>query len=94
MSSPFDDFDLVDVLEVHDTFALRLAAATLEDAGISYMIAGDRPGFTMGPMGYAEVGEMPLCNCQSVIQVAREDEKEARELLAPIANPEPVPPDE
>jgi hypothetical protein len=91
---PLDDVDLVNVLEVHDTFALRLATATLDDAGISYMIAGDKPGFTMGPMGYAEIGEMPLCNCCSLIQVAREDEKEARELLAPIANPELVPPDE
>lgn len=70
------DADLVAVLEVHDSFALGLATSTLEDADISYMIGGEQPRYLIGPMGFVEVGEMPLCKCHSVIQVAREDEGE------------------
>jgi hypothetical protein len=86
--------EFIDVLEVHDMFALRLATSTLDDAGISYQIGGEQPRYRIGPTGDAELDDMPLCKFDSVIQVAREDEKEARELLAIIENPEPVPPDE
>jgi len=75
--------EFASVLEVHDSFALRLATATLEEAGVSFMVVGEQPRDVTGLLGGS------LCKCHSVIQVAREDEKEARELLAPIENPEP-----
>jgi len=83
-----DNAEFIAVLEVHDSFALRLATATLEEAGISFMIVGEQPRDVTGLLGGS------LCKCHSVIQVAREDENEARELLAPIENPEPTLPAE
>jgi hypothetical protein len=80
--------EFASVLAVHDSFALRLATATLEEAGISFMIVGEQPRDVTGLLGGS------LCKCHSVIQVAREDEKEARDLLAPIENPEPDSPAE
>ena len=61
---PEISLDLVTVLEARDSFALDLAKASLEDAGIEYLVVEGRG-----------------------IQVAREYEAEARELLAPLEEP-------
>ena len=80
----------VTVLEIRDSFALSLAKSTLEDAGIGYAVRGDDPlSFERIP-GTRGIGEIPLCNCTCWIMVAPEDESEARALLEPLANPEPL----
>jgi hypothetical protein len=61
---PETDLSLVTVLEARDSFAMYLAKASLEDAGIEYVVVEGRS-----------------------IQVAREYETEARELLAPLQEP-------
>jgi hypothetical protein len=67
--------ELVTVLDTADPFAVRLARASLDDAGIEYLMTGEdsRP--------YPGLG----AGCS--IQVALEREKEARELLGPLQEP-------
>jgi hypothetical protein len=83
------DLDLVTVLEASDTFALALAKASLEDAGIDYVVSGDDPRYIAGFPDAFAVGETPLWKCSSRIQVAREAEAEAHALLEPLQNPLP-----
>jgi hypothetical protein len=72
---PGMDPELVTVLDTTDSFALSLARASLEDAGIEYLLVGEdsRP--------YPGLG----AGCR--IQVAPEYETEARDLLAPLQEP-------
>ena len=84
------DPELVTVLETRDTFALSLAKASLEDAGIDYLVIGDDPRYFVGfpgAFGSSGIGETPLAQCFCKIQVARESEAEARAVLEPLQNP-------
>jgi len=84
------ELESVTVLETHDTFALALAKASLEEAGIEYLVKSrDLPALRM-PQDGTSLGLTPLCGCYSQIQVAREFADEARELLEPLRNPEPA----
>lgn len=85
-----DPFELVTVFEARDSFALSLAKAALEDSGIEYLVAGEEPGLMPGLQGTSGIGEIPLWKCSCRIQVTREFEQAARELLEPLRNPEPV----
>jgi Putative prokaryotic signal transducing protein len=67
--------ELVTVLDTSDAFALSLARASLEDAGIEYFLIGEDSRACPG-LGAA---------CR--IQVSREHETEARDLLAPLQEP-------
>ena len=82
-----DHLALATVLETDDSFALSLAKASLEDAGIDYLVAGDDPRYIAGFPGAFGIGETPLCGCHSRIQVAPEFEAEARDLLEPLTLP-------
>lgn len=84
------DLELVTVLETRDSFALSLAKASLEDAGIDYLVSGDEPRYIAGFAGAFGVGETPLCRCSCRIQVAPESESEARALLEPLQKPDPA----
>jgi hypothetical protein len=78
--------ELVTVLETPDAFAVGLAKASLEDAGIEYEIeGGDRGlprflGMATGQPGTALYR----------VQVAREDAAEARQFVEPLENPDDV----
>lgn len=87
-----DDLDLVTVLETGDTFALSLAKAALEDAGINYLVSGDDPRYfsIYGAVGAPGIGQTPLWKCSCAIQVARESEAQARALLESLENPPPA----
>src|SRR5712692_1093264 len=78
--------DLVTVLEARDTFALSLAKASLDEAGIDYIVSEEDPGWAPGFHGSSGIGATPLWKCSSRIQVAREFESEARALLEPLEN--------
>ena len=67
--------ELVTVLETADAFAVGLAKASLEDAGIEYEINGKVAKPSRGTPMYR-------------VQVTREDEADARVLLEPLQNPE------
>ncbi len=71
--------------------ALTLAKASLEDAGIEYVVVGDEPRYIAGFPGAFGLGEMPLFRGGWGIQVAPEFENEARTLLEPLQNPESQP---
>lgn len=81
---------LVTILETTDSFALSLAKASLEEAGIQYVVSGDEPRYIAGFPGAFGVGETPLCKCRCVIQVTPEDEREARTLMEPLKQPNPI----
>jgi hypothetical protein len=76
--------ELITVLETSDPFVANLAKATLEDNGIEFVMAGDDPeerGLTgMSPMGAAT----------SKFQVEADCADQARELLDPLLNPQPI----
>ena len=87
---PVEEHDLrvVTVLETEDTVALRLAEAALEEAGIEYLVSSDEPlrqcfrgGFGLSP------DMVPYQTCR--IQVAPEQEAEARVILEPLEHPSP-----
>ena len=82
--------ELVTVLETRDSFALTLAKASLEEAGIDYIVSGDEPRYIAGFPGAFGVGETPLCNCSCRIQVTPQREREARALLEPLQKPDPA----
>jgi Putative prokaryotic signal transducing protein len=85
-----DVLELVTVLGTSDTFALTLARASLEDAGIDYVVACDEHGHhPMFPSAFP-MGAAPICTCECRIQVTPEYENEARALLEPIERPEPI----
>jgi len=75
------DVEFVTVLETRDPVALNLAKASLEEAGIEYLMASGESAVAL--MGLAYYPGF----CQ--IQVAREDEEEARALLEPLQEPNP-----
>ena len=82
---PGHDVDLITVFEAEDSFALTLAKASLEDAGIEYVVDGDDPKYIAGIPGAFGIGEVALgtkCSCR--IQVAHEFEQEASALLEPL----------
>src|ERR1700733_9706488 len=70
--------DLVTVLESSDPFAVNLAKATLEDAGIEYAMEGD-DSTERGLTGMSPMGAMA-----SKIQVESVRADEAREVLEPL----------
>jgi len=76
--------ELVTVLETSDPFQMNLAKATLEDAGIEYVVAGDDAAERL--LTGMPVGAHTL---QFQVEIARE--AEARAALEPLENPEPVP---
>jgi hypothetical protein len=84
------DLELVTVLETGDSFALSLAKASLDDAGIAYLVVGNDPRYIAGFPGAFGIGETPLCGCSCRIQVAPESEAEARDLLEPLQAPLPA----
>lgn len=45
------DLQLVTVLETRDTFGLSLAKASLDEAGIDYLVTGDDPRYLAGIPG-------------------------------------------
>lgn len=65
------DIDLVEVLKVENLVALGLAESILEEAGIHYLVSGQRLYAAGFPVN------RPLW-----IKVDRSDEEEARQLLA------------
>jgi len=80
--SPSDpDLNLVVVLETNDPFALALAKGVLEEAGIPYF-------------GLNEITRLvndvdPMLRKWVRLQVARDREAEARDLLASLLQPVP-----
>ena len=79
--------ELVTVLETDDAFAISLAKAALEDAGIEYMVYGETSryapiGDLAGRLGSGSPSAKAYC-----VQVTSEFQKEARELLEPFEEP-------
>ena len=83
-SAKTHEVDLVTVLETSDSFAVNLGKATLEDAGIEYVVEGDDPG-ERGLTGMSQMGAMA-----ERLKVASASADEARELLEPLLNPKPA----
>jgi hypothetical protein len=75
---------LVTVLETSDRFAIDLAKATLEDAGIEYVTGGD------DVVERALTGMSPMGASASKIQVESANADAAREVLEPLLHPEPI----
>jgi len=75
---------LVTVLETSDRFAIDLAKATLQDAGIQFVLDGDDSA-ERGLTGMTPMGAMAS---RFQVESARADE--ARELLEPVIHPEPI----
>jgi hypothetical protein len=76
--------ELVTVLETSDPFVANLAKATLEDNGIEYVLAGDDPDERQ-LSGMSSMGAMT-----SRFQVEAHCAEQAREVLDPLRNPEPL----
>jgi hypothetical protein len=81
---------LTTVLETRDSFAVKLAEATLEDAGIEYVACEEDYGFLPGIFGTSGIGETPLWKCSCRIQVPVEHEETARALLENLQSEEPL----
>ena len=79
---------LVTVLVTRDSMGLMLAKAALEEAGIPYLLDSDDPGYVAAFHQFLGVGGTPLCECFCRIQVAADDENDARALLAPLEQPD------
>ena len=80
---------LATVLETSDSFALGLGRSSLEDAGIDYVVSGDDPLYPNISKSFGS-GWFPLATRSYRLQVAPEDESEARALLEPLQHPEAV----
>jgi hypothetical protein len=80
--------NLVTVLETSDSFAVNLAKASLEDAGIEYVTGGD------DIVERALTGMSAMGAVASTIQVESAHADEAREVLEPLLHPEPIQEDE
>jgi hypothetical protein len=80
--------NLVTVLETSDRFAVNLAKATLEDAGIEYVTGGD------DIVERALTGMSPMGSQAARIQVESVHADEAREALEPLITPEAIGEDE
>ena len=76
------------VFEAIDSFALKLAKSSLEDAGIPFVVLGEDPRYIAGIPGAYGIGEVPLrtaCSCR--VQVPEEFEDQARALMEPLEQP-------
>ncbi len=80
--------ELVTVLESDDSFGLGLATAALEDAGIEYIVSCDEHGHHPAFPTAFPIGAPPIAMCWCRIQVAREHEARARELVEPFEEPQ------
>jgi hypothetical protein len=84
---PSDSFDpsleLVEVLETNDGVQLAMAKGMLEDAGI--------PFFLLGRITTLIQDVDPFLHKWVRIQIPRDREAEARELLEPLLHPQTVP---
>ncbi|RPI08853.1 MAG: DUF2007 domain-containing protein [Acidobacteriales bacterium] len=80
--------ELVTVLETHDSFALSLAKASLQEAGIDYFVEGEDPDYLPGFHGASGIGATPLWKCSCRIQVLPDSASAARSLLEPLQHPE------
>jgi len=78
------DVKLVTVFGTSDPFLMNLAKATLEDAGIEFVEAGDDPNERI-------LTAMPTGGDTAQLQVEAALEAQARAALEPLLNPEPVP---
>jgi len=76
--------DLVVVLETNDRIQLAMAKGLLEDAGIPFFVLGQIATLIQDVDGFLHKWVR--------LQVSRDREAEARELLEPLLQPEPVPP--
>ncbi len=77
------DSELVTVLEIGNSVQLGLAEGTLEEAGIPYLLNGQRFGPTSKTRAFmAFTGDVPFR-----LQVARDRAAEAQALLANLAKP-------
>ena len=82
--SEFDPkLDLVVVLEADEPIPLGLATGLLEDAGI--------PFFVLGQVTTLVRDVDPFLNKRVRLQVPRDREEEAREILEPVLHPEACP---
>jgi hypothetical protein len=80
------DLELVVVLDTNDPYALALAEGCLSEAGI--------PFFELNRITTLVNDVDPFARKWRRIQVARDREAEAREIVAAVLEPVPVPPDE
>ena len=80
------DLDLVVVLETNDLVQASLARGLLEDAGV--------PFFMLGNITTLIQDVDPFLHKRLRVQVPRDREAEARELLDPLSQPETIPPDD
>jgi hypothetical protein len=78
------DIDLVTVLESSDPFLTNLAKATLQDAGIRYVLLGDDADER------SLTGMSPAGAHAAQFQVEASLAAPAREVLEPLLNPEPI----
>ena len=89
-AEPADAFDptlgLVVVLETTDRVLLAMAKGLLEDAGIPFFVLGQIATLVQDVDGFL--------NKWMRLQVPRDREAEARELLAELLEPETLPPGE
>jgi hypothetical protein len=81
---------LVTVLATCDGFAIKLAKASLEEAGIEYFIIDGTYGHDIAFPTAFPIGSSPIVPSCRLLQVTRGDEAEARELLEPLNNPQPL----
>ncbi|HEV2447001.1 MAG TPA: DUF2007 domain-containing protein [Candidatus Sulfopaludibacter sp.] len=79
------NLDLVVVLETNDTIQLAMAKGLLEGAGI--------PFFVLGQITTLVNDVDAFLRKHAAIQVPRDREAEAKELLEPLLEPETIPPD-
>ena len=68
---------LVNVLEVRDSFALSLAKAALEDAGIHYLVSGEASHCIGGFQSALGLGAVSACPCSCRIHVASDSSSTA-----------------
>lgn len=85
-----NELALVTVLTAHDSMALSLAKASLDEAGIAYLVSGEDPEFLPGIQGGAGIGTTPLWHCSSRIEVAAEFAAEARVVLRDLTSAEAI----
>ncbi len=78
------DPDLVTVLVTHDSFALSLAKASLDEANIPYVVTAEMPDYVPGFHGGSGIGATPLWKSLAEIKVARDREADALSLLEPL----------
>ena len=84
-TNSFDpSLDLVVVLETNDRIQLAMAKGLLEDAGIPFFVLGQIATLIQDVDGFLHKWVR--------LQVSRDREMEARELLEPLLQPEPIPP--